>query len=121
MTAKLRELEKLKQEAVFSICHEFRTPLTSLTTATMLLETGALTEKQRRWLEIIRLDSEKLLGLPHVFERYHRAHPRREGTGLGLAIVKGIVDAHGGRVWAESQEGQGTTFRVALPVTAAAS
>ena len=37
------------------------------------------------------------------------------GTGLGLAIVKGFVEAHGGRVWAESREGEGSRFSITLP------
>jgi signal transduction histidine kinase len=53
--------------------------------------------------------------LPHIFDRYHQAHGRTGGTGLGLAIVKGLVEAHGGRVWAESREGEGSRFHVALP------
>jgi signal transduction histidine kinase len=55
--------------------------------------------------------------LPHVFERFWQARPRaRLGAGLGLFIVKGIVEAHGGKVWAESGVGQGSTFFFALPV-----
>jgi signal transduction histidine kinase len=53
--------------------------------------------------------------LPHVFERYRQAHTGYGGTGLGLAIVRGLVDAHGGRVTVESQEGKGTRFSVVLP------
>ncbi len=53
--------------------------------------------------------------LPHVFDRYYQAHRGRGGTGLGLATVKGFVEAHGGRVWAESEEGKGSCFFVALP------
>jgi signal transduction histidine kinase len=54
--------------------------------------------------------------LDRVFERFHRgdAH-RREGTGLGLAIARALVEAHGGRIWAESTPGGGATFRFELP------
>src|SRR5213592_380898 len=53
--------------------------------------------------------------LPYIFDAYRQAHRERGGTGLGLAIVRGIVDAHGGRVTAESQEGKGSRFTVLLP------
>lgn len=57
--------------------------------------------------------------LPHVFERFYRADPSRSpeagGSGLGLAIVKQIVESHGGRVWAESVPGCGTTIVLTLP------
>jgi PAS domain S-box-containing protein len=56
--------------------------------------------------------------LPHIFDRYWHARrsARTAGTGLGLAISRGIVEAHGGRLWVESAEGQGSTFRFSLPV-----
>jgi signal transduction histidine kinase len=58
--------------------------------------------------------------LPHVFERFYRADKSRQrdanGSGLGLAIARSIVEAHGGRIWAESQLGQGARFYVELPV-----
>jgi two-component system sensor histidine kinase KdpD len=55
--------------------------------------------------------------LERVFEPfYRRAGDARSGAGLGLAIARGFAAANGGRVWAESRPGQGTTFALALPV-----
>jgi len=58
--------------------------------------------------------------LPHLFEKFFRvdSSDQREirGTGLGLAICKGIVEAHQGRIWAQSQEGAGTTITFSLPL-----
>lgn len=54
--------------------------------------------------------------LAHVFERYWQADmARRGGAGLGLSISKGIVQAHGGRIWAECELGKGCTFHFILP------
>jgi two-component system sensor histidine kinase KdpD len=55
--------------------------------------------------------------LTRVFEAFYRGSgDPHTGSGLGLAIVKGFVEANGGRVWAESLPGQGTSFVVALPL-----
>ncbi|HEV8583684.1 MAG TPA: HAMP domain-containing sensor histidine kinase [Methylomirabilota bacterium] len=53
--------------------------------------------------------------VPHIFESWRQAHRDRGGTGLGLAVVRGVVQAHGGRVTVESQEGKGSRFTVLLP------
>jgi len=58
--------------------------------------------------------------LTAIFEKFHTlpssgGEGKREGTGLGLAISKGIVEAHGGRIWADSVKGEGSVFFFALP------
>lgn len=69
--------------------------------------------------EVVLVVSDSGPGLPPeeveaVFRRFHRAGSAA-GSGLGLAIARGIVELHGGRLWAESAPGQGATFRMALP------
>jgi len=79
---------------------------------------------QRRELQIQVADEG--LGMPateldKIFDRFHRVSGdvsrRIGGTGLGLAICKGLVESHGGRIWAESEgEGLGSTFKFTLPL-----
>lgn len=55
-----------------------------------------------------------------IFDRFFRGRRHRfdtQGTGMGLAIAKGIVEAHGGRIWVESERGQGSIFYFSLPVS----
>ena len=77
-----------------------------------------LANRDRLWLPLG-------IGIPpgeqsHLFERFFRASATSEratqGTGLGLAIAKGIAESHDGTISVESAEGEGTTFRVELPL-----
>jgi two-component system sensor histidine kinase GlrK len=58
--------------------------------------------------------------LPHIFERFYqgsgRATAKVPGSGIGLALAKKVVEAHGGRIWAESELGKGTTMQFLLPL-----
>jgi len=95
-------------------------------------EGGTLTLDARDLGEELRVSvSDTGIGIPkefigHLFERFKQVPGTRQtmggpkGTGLGLAIAKGIVEAHGGRIWAESEPGKGTTFFFTLPKSVAA-
>jgi signal transduction histidine kinase len=80
-------------------------------------------EDQERVVVVHVRDSGEGVGendLPHVFERFYRSEKSRSratgGAGLGLAIARGIVEAHGGQIWVESQRGQGARFSFTLPL-----
>ena len=83
-------------------------------------------ERRDRWLEIrvadrgIGMASEDI---PHVFERFYKADRSQDqgGTGLGLAIAKHIVQSHGGRIWVDSREGEGSTFAFTIPAAGGAT
>ena len=50
-----------------------------------------------------------------IFDKFYRLHPPREGgVGLGLTICRGIIESHGGRIWAENRSGGGAMFRFTL-------
>jgi two-component system sensor histidine kinase VicK len=74
--------------------------------------------------QIVISVSDQGVGIPKkniekIFERFYRVDKARSrklgGTGLGLAIAKEMVEAHGGKIWAESIEGYGTTIFFSLP------
>ena len=56
--------------------------------------------------------------LPRIFERFYRVDRSRvgSGTGLGLSIAKHIVESHGGKIWAQSREGEGSVFCFSVPI-----
>jgi signal transduction histidine kinase len=62
------------------------------------------------------------VGLPRLFQAFQRMHGNvAPGEGIGLALVRRVVERHGGRVWVESAEGEGTTFYLSLPDALAAA
>jgi signal transduction histidine kinase len=54
--------------------------------------------------------------VPKIFDPYEQAHRGRGGSGVGLTVVRSLVEAHGGRVWVESEEGRGSRFTFTLPI-----
>jgi signal transduction histidine kinase len=79
--------------------------------------------KLDNWLEISIKDTGEGIpakDLPNVFERFYRVDKSRTratgGAGLGLAIVKSLVEAHGGKIEVQSEEGKGSRFSFTLPV-----
>jgi two-component system phosphate regulon sensor histidine kinase PhoR len=83
---------------------------------------------ERRGAEVVLSVTDRGIGIAPadremVFERFYKADPARTrtasgagGTGLGLPIARHIAEAHGGRIWVESEEGRGSVFSVALPI-----
>jgi light-regulated signal transduction histidine kinase (bacteriophytochrome) len=76
-------------------------------------------ESEDEWIISVRDNG---MGIPaqyheRIFGIFKRLHGRElPGTGMGLAIVKRIIERHNGRIWVESEEGQGATFRFSLPI-----
>jgi K+-sensing histidine kinase KdpD len=82
-------------------------------------------EARRNGEEVIMSVADEGVGIageiqPKIFDRFFqgdaRKNGRRKGTGLGLSICRGIIEAHGGRIWVESEPGRGATFGFTLPV-----
>src|SRR5262249_56742521 len=75
--------------------------------------------------DVVFTSSDTGIGIPKVdqsriFERFYRVDAARSreagGTGLGLAIAKHLVEVHGGRIWVDSEIGQGSHFHFSVPV-----
>lgn len=89
---------------------------------TVTVHSRCVAGERKPWIEVAVQDTGAgipAVHLPRIFERFYRADAARSraegGTGLGLAIVRYLVEAHGGRVVAESQLSVGTTIRFCLP------
>jgi signal transduction histidine kinase len=88
-------------------------------------EAGSVTVRaERAGMELCLAVVDTGAGIPeeqlaHIWERFWSGKkPKMTGIGLGLSIAKGLVEAHGGRIWAESIVGAGTTFYFTLPLAA---
>ena len=80
--------------------------------------------QQGDWVEISVGDNGEGIpadDLPHIFERFYRVDKSRTrrtgGSGLGLTIAKHLIEAHGGKIWVQSELGKGSCFSFTLPVS----
>ncbi|NPV10053.1 MAG: response regulator [Anaerolineae bacterium] len=97
-----------------------------LTNACRFTEQGTITvSAYRTGEEVVVAVADTGPGIPEeelerVFDQYHQVaawrSPEDRGKGLGLAIAKGLLQLHGGRIWADSEVGKGSTFRFTLPI-----
>ena len=100
--------------------------LNLLTNAVRFTERGSITVRTELWEQGLRVsvaDTGRGIAkdkMPRLFEEFYQLHLAEQqglqGSGLGLAISKHLVELHGGRIWAESTEGEGTTFYFTLPL-----
>jgi signal transduction histidine kinase len=84
--------------------------------APLRIECGARPDSQE-WVITVRdngigIDPDKAT---RIFDMFARDNQATDGAGIGLAVCRRIVEAHGGRIWAEALEGGGSAFRFTLP------
>jgi len=92
------------------------------------LSISRMKQKDKDYIALIVKDTGKGISaklLPKIFDRFYQADTsstrKHEGTGIGLSLVKELIEIQGGTIWVESQEGEGTVFRIILPVLDAAT
>src|SRR5438309_160712 len=114
--AQLMQASRLKSQFLASMSHELRTPQNSIIGFSKVLLNRLDVDLVRRQDAYIR--AEDLARLFEPFQQLDNPVARGAGgTGLGLAISKKFVELHGGRIWAESRENQGSTFQFTLPLS----
>jgi PAS domain S-box-containing protein len=106
------QLHQVFINLITNACHALPAPHQTITLTTRLSEDGR---------QVIVEVSDTGLGIEesarsHIFEPFFTTKKDGKGTGLGLSIVKNIVEGHGGRLTFDSRVGEGTTFRICLPV-----
>ncbi|MCA9883952.1 MAG: GAF domain-containing sensor histidine kinase [Anaerolineae bacterium] len=90
---------------------------------TIYLNTGVMNENGDRYLQVDVTDTGYGIPAEHqknMFQKFFRVPTTanmERGTGLGLTVCKGIIEAHSGRIWLESEEGQGSTFSFTVPLS----
>jgi len=111
------------QEVLANLIHnaiKFTPPGGEITLAAEVIDDPALAGESRTVRFSVQDTGQGISAedLPRIFERFYRTDKarRKGGTGLGLSIARHIVEAHGGRIWAESVEGRGSTFHIDVPL-----
>jgi two-component system phosphate regulon sensor histidine kinase PhoR len=108
------DIERIRQVMV-NLTHnaiKFTSPGGNITIASRSGDNSVTVDVTDTGIGISRSD------LPHVFERFYKVDRARSGggTGMGLAIAKHVIEAHGGSIRVQSQEGKGSTFSFDLPL-----
>ncbi|HBK78554.1 MAG TPA: hypothetical protein DDZ83_02530 [Nitrospinae bacterium] len=85
----------------------------------LTITTSEVFEEDKKWWECRVIDTGTEISdevLPKLFDPFFTTKPEDKGTGLGLSVTFGIIESHGGKIWAESDGKNGSTFYVRLPV-----